>query len=63
MNRQKIVDIIGEDATSIEVMTQCLNQFHKHDLECASDDERQCLMMAVKRFASLIKGNPYPKRI
>ena len=62
MNRRKIVDIIGEDASSITVLTECLNQFHKFDLECATDEEKQRLNMAVKRFACLIRVQPFPRK-
>lgn len=62
MKRQKIVDIINEDASSVEVMTECLNQFHRFDLVNATLEQKSKFYMAVKRFVSLIKVEPSPKR-
>jgi vacuolar-type H+-ATPase subunit B/Vma2 len=61
MNRQRISEIISEGASSIEVMTECLNKFQKLDIEHATETEKQRLKMAVRRFACLIRVQPYPK--
>ena len=61
MNRQRISEIISEGASSIEVMTECLNKFKKLDIEHATETEKQRLKMAVRRFACLIRVQPYPK--
>lgn len=62
MKRQRIVDIIQEDASSIEVMTECLNQFNRFDLLNATEDEKNSLYMAVRRFVGLVRAQPFPER-
>lgn len=61
MKRQKIVDIIQEDASSVEVMTECLNQFHRFDLINATEEQKSLLYMAIRRFACIVRLQPFPR--
>jgi len=61
MRRERISRLIEEGATSAYLITQCLNEFTSWDMQNASDLERKHLYMAVKRFASIVRFQPYPK--
>lgn len=61
MRKERIVQLVQEGATSAFLMTQCLNEFTRWDMQNASELEKSHLYMAVKRFASIVRFQPYPK--
>ena len=61
MRRQRIVQLINEGASSAFLMTQCLNEFTKWDMQNATALETKHLYMAVKRFATIVRFQSYPK--
>lgn len=54
MKRRRIVSMIEEDASSIAVMTACLDEFNRHDISSALPEEQEQLRRSLRRFANLL---------